>query len=298
MMKFKPMLAGKADLKTLQYPVYASAKLDGVRASTPGDDVVSRKLEVFPNKAAQRFAKWKGVDGELIVGSPTDPQVRNTTSGTLNRKTDVADGLRFYVFDLINSSQPFEERLKMLETFYGAPKTEDDPIVVPHTLIENERQLLEYEEFKLSEGYEGLILRAPGGPYKHGRSTTKEGWMLKLKRFEDAEAMVIMVNEEMRNDNEAKKDKLGRTKRSKAQEGLVGKGRAGELLVVGTNGKFKDVEFTVPLGGAGDVGKAWWWERDKAADAIGRIITYRYFPKGVKDKPLLPTYVGLRERGQ
>jgi DNA ligase-1 len=292
MKKFKPMLAGKVDLTKLRYPVFASPKIDGVRAVVIDGKVLSRKLEVFPNEAAQQFAEWEGLDGELIIGNPTDQQVRNVTSGTLNRKTDVAEGLKFYVFDFIDTQAEFAKRLRHVEA--TVILNSGNIFVVPHLFIDNERQLLQYEEFKLDEGYEGLILRSPTGPYKFGRSTTNEGWMLKLKRFEDAEARVLRVNEEMENTNVAERDNLGRTKRSKSQAGLIPKGRAGELEVVGINGRFHGVEFVVPLGGAGDVGKAEWWRLAQAGEAAGEIVTYRFFNHGIKDKPLLTTYVAHR----
>jgi hypothetical protein len=33
--------------------------------------------------------------------------------------------------------------------------------------------------------------RSPHSPYKCGRSTEREAWLLKIKRFEDAEAVVL-----------------------------------------------------------------------------------------------------------
>src|SRR5690606_8348078 len=89
-----------------------------------------------------------------------------------------------------------------------------DVLVVPHRLINNEAELLDYERVTVDAGFEGLILRDPNGPYKYGRSTAREGWMLKLKRFKDSEAEVIGVEEEMHNGNEAKVNALGLTERS------------------------------------------------------------------------------------
>lgn len=292
-----PMLAGKADLAKLRYPLLASAKIDGVRAMVHEGALLSRALKTFPNPHVNElFANeaLNGFDGELVVGRPHDQQLRNKTAGAMNRHTGEPD-VSFHVFDLHNAPlHPFAERLEMLEEHVAARKLAR-VVVVPHILVDNERQLLKYEEFKLDEGYEGLILRDPAGPYKHGRSTTNEGWMLKLKRFEDAEAMVLEVLEEEANHNPAEKDNFGRTKRSGAQAGKVGKGRAGALRAVGVNGRFDGVEFEIPLSVAGDEGKSWWWTvgRDMVDD--GLVVTYRYFPKGVKDKPLLTTYVGIRE---
>lgn len=286
------MLAARElpDFDALTYPLWASPKLDGIRALVKKGKVLSRKLEVFPNKAAQEFAHLEGLDGEFIVGSPTDEQVRNITSGMMNRKQDEAPGLKFYVFDVWDSKEPFETRLDELEDL---AQGEDNVVVVPYVLVNNKEELFALESLYLKQGYEGLILRSRSGKYKFGRSTLKEQGMLKVKRFLDAEAEVLEVHEEMKNTNKAEKDKLGRTKRSKAKAGLIGKGRAGELLVRGLNGQFKGVDFIVPLGGAGDEGKAWWWLHRR--DVNLPVITYKYFPKGVKDKPLLPTYVGIRE---
>lgn len=294
---FQPMLAERKfpDLKKLPYPMFGFPKIDGVRAVEYQQNIVGRKLEVFPNAAAQQFSYLRNFDGELTVGNPLDEQVRNITSGMLNRKQDHTEGLplTFHVFDLVDRYEPLEARLKAIELYAGEPNVR----IVPHVLLGCEDDVLAYEGQQLALGYEGLILRLPKGPYKYGRSTMKEGWMLKLKRFLDAEARVLRVNEEMKNTNRAERNKLGRTKRSSSKAGKVGKGRAGELECVGINGTFKDVEFVVPLGGAGDKGKKWWWEVGKPRVEAGEtiIVTYKYFPKGTKDKPLLTTYVGVRE---
>lgn len=293
----KPMLAAReAQVEELKYPVLASPKLDGVRALVLKGKIVSRKLEPFPNPHVHTLfdnPMLNQLDGELIVGSPTDDQVRNLTSGAMNRQSGEPD-VWFYVFDTVDTSIPYLARYEALaEALPGHIKRGVNVKLVEHTLVKNAIDMITFENDCLDMGYEGVIVRGLNNPYKFGRSTTKEGGMIKLKRFVDAEAEVLKVNEEMQNTNKAEKDKLGRTKRSKAQAGLVGKGRAGELEVVGINGTFKGVTFVVPLGGAGDEGKAWWWAHRK--DKKLPVVTYKYFPKGVKDKPLLPVYIGVRE---
>lgn len=292
----KPMLAARdAKLEDLKYPLLASPKLDGVRAIVLNGKILSRKLEPFPNPYVHKLfdlLHLNNVDGELIVGSPTDEQVRNITSGAMNRKSGEPD-VTFHIFDIVDTIEDYEARyavLAQLEPGLRAYKVR----LVEHTLIKNSIDLLAFENDCLEMGYEGVICRALNQPYKFGRSTLKEGGMVKLKRFVDAEAQVLRVNEEMENTNKAEKDKLGRTKRSKAQAGMVGKDRAGELECVGLEAPFEGVKFIVPLGGAGDIGKAWWWKN--RARPLFPVITFKYFPKGVKDKPLLPTYVGIRER--
>jgi hypothetical protein len=77
------------------------------------------------------------------------------------------------------------------------------------------------------------MLRDPNGPYKFGRSTRKEGYLLKLKRFCDSEAEVIGVVELMHNGNEAKTNALGRTERSTRKAGKTGMGVLGALACAG-----------------------------------------------------------------
>ena len=92
-------------------------------------------------------------------------------------------------------------------------------------------QLADFEEQCLSDGYEGVMVRTPDSPYKCGRSTEREGWLLKIKRFDDAEAVILETYEGMSNQNEAQRDAFGRTKRSSAQAGKIGRGELGGFVV-------------------------------------------------------------------
>jgi len=286
----KPMLAGKiTDYDKLKYPFYASPKLDGVRGIVKDGELVSRKLMTFPNihiNAEFSNASLDGMDGELIVGSATNPQVRNLTSGSCNRIEGTPE-VTFYIFDNYKYRGGFTARYGTL--IDESIRFPDNVRLVPQHLISNAEELAKYEADTLDLGYEGVIIRSLGGPYKMGRSTENEGYMLKVKRFLDAEAEILEVIEEEENTNVAQRDNLGRTKRSHAQDGKVPKGRAGALHV---KDLVSGVEFTVGSGMDDDERKFFWDNRRKVR---GKCITYRYFPKGVKDKPLIPTYVGLRE---
>jgi DNA ligase-1 len=152
---------------------------------------------------------------------------------------------------------------------------------------------LAFEQTVLEAGFEGLILRSIDGPYKQGRSTEKQGWLLKLKRFVDAEAEVIDFYEEMENTNEAKKNLLGRTERSTKKEGMVGKGRLGGFVVIGLNGTFEGIIFECGSGLTAAQRESYW---DGRMSLANRIIKYKYFPIGVKDKPRLPIFLGFRDK--
>lgn len=286
----KPMLAGKiTDYSALNYPLYASPKIDGCRGMVVDGMLRSRKFLQFPNNHTHNlfsFPRFNGLDGELVVGDPKDPQARNKTSGNLNSIDRILD-VKFYVFDNYLAKGGFKERGILVQ---AAAVGCANIVAIPQVLVADEGQLLEYEAKCLADGYEGLIVRSPDGPYKFGRSTESEGYMLKVKRFLDAEAKILEVYEEMENTNAAEKDAFGRTKRSSAQAGLVGKDRAGGFTVRDIK---TGVEFDVPGSTFGDVRKAEFWKARKKL--VGKLITYRYFPHGIKDKPLLPTFVAFRE---
>src|ERR1019366_2010177 len=72
-MTFKPMLASHCkDESKLKFPVLVSDKLDGVRATVQGGQLLSRSLKPIRNKNVQKLFKGlpEGLDGELIFGDP------------------------------------------------------------------------------------------------------------------------------------------------------------------------------------------------------------------------------------
>lgn len=294
-MNFKPMLASPVDFDKLTYPVLASPKLDGVRAINVGGKLLSRSLKPIPNKyLADLLGRplLDGFDGELIVGDAWSSTVYRDTVSAVMRHEGKPDA-RFYVFDLWDAPYGYRERWhelqRLTEKLTGLPVD-----LLESALIEDRSQLDAYEEAAVNKGFEGLILRAPNAPYKCGRSTVKEGYLLKLKRFEDSEAVVIGVEEEMFNGNEAQTNELGRTKRSTAQAGLTGKGTMGALICRDVK---TGVEFNIGTGfDAQD--RVDWWNWWLTGDARAEmVVKYKFFPVGVKDKPRHPVYLGLRPEG-
>ena len=289
-----PMLAAKADLTKLRYPILGFPKVDGIRAVVHNGHALSRKLLLLPNQYLQGYfsnPSFQGLDGELVVGSPTDPAcMRNTTSGVMSQ--DGVPDFKFLVFDCWEPSAGATYHERYLDTAERVRRLRDKRVVMLHPKsLASLDDVLEYEAAQLELGYEGVILRTPDGRYKHGRSTVREGGMLKIKRFEDSEAEVLAVIEEQFNGNEAQKDNLGRTKRSSAKAGKVGKGRAGAITV-------RDVkhgwEFEVGTG-LNDATKAEWWAWwNNGSPADKRLVKYSYFPVGMKDKPRHPKYLGWR----
>lgn len=298
MKKFKPMLADDANLEKLRFPVYGSPKLDGIRATVTAEGPRTRSLKAIPNQHinSHDWGHLWGLDGEFIVGDPCDPKVYSKTeSGVMTRAGE--PDFAFYVFDYApvlvgdNDSTPFRIRnatvansKQMLEKRYPFIR------IVEQVLLENVEQLQAYENQQLELGYEGIMLRDPEGPYKLGRSTVNQQYLLKLKRFKDDEAEIIGFQEKMHNANEATTNALGYTERSSHKANKVPLDTLGALVVRDiTSG----VEFNIGTGFDDATRAEIWGSRDTL---VGRIVKYKHFPIGVKDKPRFPVFQGFRSR--
>jgi DNA ligase-1 len=286
----KPMLLPREtpNLDTLQYPVHVTPKLDGIRCLIKNGVALSRTLKPIPNKSIQEWAnkhhlELEGMDGELIVGSPTSSTVyRDTNSFVMS--IDKVGEFFFYHLDWWNDmDEPYFVRYQdvMVDTVPSNYRK-----VLSYNAHSKEK-LLELEEHCLEKGYEGIVIRNPHGLYKYGRCTIKEANAFKLKRFEDDEAVIIGWEEEQHNGNNAETNELGRTKRSTKQSGLSGKETLGAFICKTRDG----VEFKIGSGfDAGDRQKFW----ENKSDLLGYIVKYKHFPIGVKDKPRHPIFLGFR----
>lgn len=273
----KPMLAATVkDVNTLRYPLLASPKLDGVRAFVENGVVLSRSRKPIPNLHTQsKFKELEGYDGELVVGDPTAKDCyRDTVSGVMSIQGEPS--VHFMVFDRIGLVAPFEIRYLSVVDDYR----------LPHLRIHSTESLLSYEEQILDVGYEGIILRDSMAPYKFGRSTLKEQGMLKLKRFEDSEGVVVGFEELMHNGNPAEKNELGYTEHSSHKANLVGRNTLGALRI-----QWRGMEFGIGTGFT-DYERLLIWQR--RPQDLGRTAKFKYLPIGMKDKPRHPVFLGWR----
>ena len=286
----KPMLAGTiTDIKKLKYPLAATYKLDGIRCLCSDTGVVSRTFKPIANKYISALLSVivpVGIDGEIMAGS----NFQEVTHAVMSR--DGEPEFYYNIFDYVkdNCEKPYMSLISDLIEWYG---TLDEScrkfikILIP-TIINNEDELLAFEEIALDLGYEGVILRSLDSPYKNGRATMKEGYLLKLKRFLDSEATILGFEELMNNNNVATKDAFGRSERSSHKANLSNAGTLGAILVEDIVTK---VQFSVGSGFDAKTRQEIW---DNQADYLGRVIKYKYFPVSVKDKPRHPIYLGFR----
>jgi DNA ligase 1 len=310
-MIFKPMLACDADETKIKYPCIVQPKIDGVR-SLHHEGFRGRSLKQHANSYLSELFKpsfLNGYDGELIIGSnPTlEDLCRKTASLTSSGVTERTEHVTWYLFDnFLHPDLPYEERIEMvcdhiqlLRSQYG---WENYLEVVQSHRVNCKEELLNIEEQMLKNGYEGVIVRGINNPYKFGRSTVREGGLLRIKRFIESECVVIEIQEGESNENEAQTNELGYTYRTSHKEGKVKNGMVGALICKAL-ATVKDPQSSKVLFNKGDIIKVSAGKMDHDLRVkyfedksllIDKTITFKFFPKGGKDKPRFPTFKCLR----
>lgn len=291
----RPMLAVASPSEGLSFPLMYSAKLDGVRCVIKDGVAMSRKLEPLPNRYVQHMlgGPWlEGLDGEICVGAPyADNVFTETMSGVMSYEGQ--PDFTFYVFDFWNGAEGVgyaQRYMTLLDAFQQQPYVSHPRLqLLEHIVVNSMDELTAAQEDHIERGYEGLILRDPVGPYKYGRSTAKQGWMMKLKRFTTGEARVVGVVEMMHNENELVDSALGLAKRSTGQDGMVPAGVLGALVVVDC---VSGVKFNIGSGFSAQE-RAELWQQPR--NVIGRVVKYKHFEIGVKTAPRFPTFLGFRD---
>jgi len=286
---FKPLLAVACeDVTKVNYPVLLSEKLDGIRMSVHNGVCMSRSMKPIPSTTVQaKFGKseYEGYDGEIIYGDKNAKDVFNKStracmSHEFPEELDVNE-LQFYVFDNI-SDEIYMWRWSSIKSDWAnqVVRLELETAHAPEDVTKLEEQYL-------ALGAEGVMLRDPNGKYKQGRSTLKEGILLKVKRFVDEEAKIIDFEEKMHNANEATVGELGQTKRSSHQENMIPCGTLGALVVHSE----KWGSFKIGTGFNDQQRQEIWDSKEKYAK---KLVKFKYFAVGIVDKPRFPVYIGIR----
>jgi DNA ligase 1 len=287
---FKPMLAASENVTpdqfaSLRYPLYASQKLDGIRCLIINGVACSRKLLPLPNVHIQNWVIRNlipdGLDGEIIIPGKSFHEIQ---SWVMTRYTSPSE-FEFHVFDKFTNPQwGFNSRLK---DFDMLSKSRVYPI---HQIKCHGPRFLEDLWSRRDPEGEGLILRDPDAPYKFGRSTRRQQWALKVKRFEDAEAKIIGFEPKMHNDNPMERDNLGNAKRSshKANQqtletlgALVCKDcKTGRVFKIGSGFCDNDRDYI--------------WRNRNSVAVKKATVCYKFQPHGVKELPRCPIFKGIR----
>ncbi len=294
----KPMLASKWEERNEDmFPFWAQPKLDGIRVFVAEDGYLyTRSLKPVRNSEIQSLVRnrpeLKGLDAEIIVGDKTaEDCYRRTSSAVMSYDNDDITYATLWVFDIWN--EPFlsyDQRYgQLIDRSENWP---DWAQIVPTALLHDMQMLNEYEARLLEQGHEGVILRSRHALYKQGRGTPRGGELIKLKRFADAEGVIVACHEEMHNANPATINALGYTEHSGHQENLIGKGTLGAFELKIDEQKWPSGFVRVGTGMSAQQREIFWSRRD---DLIGRMVKFKYFEVGVKEAPRFPVFLGFRD---
>lgn len=263
----KPMKAAseRPNLSGIKYPKLASTKLDGIRCVAVNGVAYSAAMKLIPNQHVQKFFSGLGLhalDGELMVhGDFNDVQSAIMSVGGTPDFT-------FNVFDLMVENVPYDVRLGMLIGVVDNLRN-DRVLLVQQFIASSEAEVLDLYDQARFAGHEGLILRDPASPYKYGRSTLKQEWMLKLKPSDDAEGTVVNVVELMHENGQP--------------GGVMG------ALIVEFNG------HVVGIGTGFDQSQraSYWAQRHRL---IGELATFKYMELSRYGIPRHPVFKGFRSK--
>ncbi|KAK7114823.1 uncharacterized protein [Littorina saxatilis] len=250
------LLAHKYDEKAND-PVgwWISEKLDGVRAFWNGRCFYSRLGNAFyaPAWFTKDLPQNMTLDGELFGGRGL---FQSTVSIVKTAECDNYKKIKYHVFDTPSlEAKPFEERIQAIKDYFEEKKPKY-AVFVEHTKCTSKKQLDDQLKYVLDRGGEGLMIRKPKSKYERTRSTT----LLKIKKFYDAEAIVIGHE----------------------------KGKGKNQFVCGA------LRCKMACGMEFSVGSGLTDKDRRNPPKKGSIITYKFQELSKSGKPRFPTYLGIR----
>jgi DNA ligase-1 len=180
--------------KSIVFPAYAQAKLDGVRSIFHNGTLTSRMGKPFTGLehiiAELDPATAEGIilDGEVY----SDELPFQQFVGLVKKKVYTAADreqlkkVKLWVYDCV-VNKPFEQRLAILKDFFSRHKFTHVHLL-PTKEAATAAALKGLHDAYVSEGYEGLIVRNKQGPYELG---TRSIHLQKYKEFEDDEYEIV-----------------------------------------------------------------------------------------------------------
>jgi DNA ligase-1 len=234
---------------------WVSEKLDGIRAYWNGAQFISRQGHIFnaPSWFTEGFPN-QPLDGELWINRA---QFERVLSIVRKKKANDDEWLKvaFMIFDLPSSLLNFSERIKLMKSML-----EKSPS--PYLKMIKQQSIQSHTELHLlldkviANGGEGLMLHKGSAFYQAKRSKD----LLKLKRHQDAEALVL-------------KHLPGKGRNRGRLGALLVKNNEGIVFKIGSG--FSDLERENP-------------------PAIGAIITYKYIGKTKNNVPRFASFMRIR----
>lgn len=295
---FRPMLGISMDRVTnIRFPVLATPKIDGIRCITSLGPVpehhrsipVCRSLKMVPNDHVRDLVALcpPGLDGEILsYDSDGKSHNFNACQSAIMRRTGEPK-FTFHVFDHMLAAlellptPPYRERMDYLKSLELPSFVEKlIPVEVPDM-----ESLIKYEQECVEAGYEGVCWRNPDSPYKCGRSTPREQYLVKMKQFITEEDVVVGFEPRYHNANTATINELGYQERSSHQGNMVQLDELGALIM--SRG------YKIGTGFTGNERIQYWQNRESL---IGQVVSFKYQKHGMLNVPRIPVFLGFRDR--
>lgn len=289
--KFQPMLAETMEsYDDFKFPVLVSPKIDGIRCVIVDGVPKTRRLLDIPNLYIRELLTGlPPLDGELITLNQ---------DGHGNKFNDIQSDVMtetgrprfiYQVFDTPKfADQPFSARCDQAKQMVEQ-LNQPHIAYLRHELITSLDHLLEYEQDCFESDFEGVMVRCPQGPYKFGRSTIRERYLLKIKRWYDAEGEVVGFKQRMQNNNEQVKDQRGYSKRSSHKANKVPLEQIGAFILKMKNG----IEVDCGSGLSEAQRIQYWHDKDSL---LGKCITFKYQELSKDQVPRFPVFKGFRDQ--
>jgi DNA ligase-1 len=181
-----PMLAVKADMTTVTYPVFVQPKLDGMRALSSDKGLYSRKNKMIETMQHIELPTKTDVvlDGELYAHGAT---FQDNMKLIKKFRPGQTEDVKYHVYDMPSAPGGFADRYLMLREVV---KNMCNVELVPTYIVNNEEELLTLHTKFISEGFEGTIIRTDNTPYEYNKRSKQ---LLKLKDFIDEAYKIIDV---------------------------------------------------------------------------------------------------------
>ena len=285
----KHMLAKQADkvatsvFDKIKY-WYGSRKIDGTRCSFywkdgevrtasrgGGDYDASTSFMRHNPKLIQFFEEHPDIvlDGELYKHGKSLQQISG--AARLEKDTAGMDWLEYYIYDVMDSTKTFEERLDILHDitdelnlgFNPEREWDDGELkfqIVPQETVVGWANIQKLHDKYVGEGFEGLVIRDPSKVYNFGGRTNA---MIKVKMYKDAEFEIVGYSEGLRPE---------------------------DMVFVCKTKEGKEFEAK-PMGPR----ELKWEYLDRMDEIIGKMATVKYFYLSDEGCPLQPVLKCIRD---
>ena len=155
-------------------------------------------------KLIEFFRKHPNIvfDGELYKHGKSLQQI----SGAVRKEKESTPWLEYYIYDIMDSTKMFEERLEILHDieselslgFNPNKEWEEEELrfqMVPQEKVVGWINIQKLHDKYVSEGFEGAVIRDPSKVYNFGGRTNA---MIKVKMYKDAEFEIVGYEEGLR----------------------------------------------------------------------------------------------------